>query len=109
MHLLGGSTPDPTDGDAGLDQFVTRIGAAVDATGGRAEPTMRFLKELMGNNCPGASRTRRFIDAVEVHLRTKVVRWMARRTTPVAGRDRITERPSLVVVDPRCPRVRGSA
>ena len=39
VHLLGGSTPDPTDGDAGLDQFVTRIGAAVDEPAGvRSRP-----------------------------------------------------------------------
>jgi len=36
--------------------------------------TARFLKELLGNSYPGASRTRRFIDVVEVHLRIKVPR-----------------------------------
>jgi polyhydroxyalkanoate synthase len=34
VHLLEWLDPDPADADAGLDRFVKRIGAAVDAIGG---------------------------------------------------------------------------
>jgi hypothetical protein len=68
-----------------------------------------FLKELTGNSYHSASRTRRFIDAVEVRLRAKLPYWIACRTTASAERNRIVERPPLVEVDLRRPRVRGSA